>query len=148
MNDRIKYLLANQEMAAEPFLAGIQSNCWGTVCYVLGIENQVEDVWESWLNDNNFRSPDKEIIMPFDERPGYVGQAPMDRFIRSCMDRSREPDIIAYYSKWDSLVHCAIPIVKGLVFHQENIGGPWEIIPGNNYIRAGNAVKKKMFRLR
>jgi hypothetical protein len=148
MNDKIEYLRKNQHLAEEPFFGPLQSNCWGTVCYVLGIENRVEDVWESWLDHNNTKLPNKEIILAGAERPGYVGQHPMDTFIQLCTARSRKADIAAYYNQWGDLVHCAIPLEKGLVFHQYCKGGPWETVPGNDYIKAGKATKKELLRIR
>ena len=139
MDDKIQYLLENRDLAAEPILFDVQSNCWGTAAWVLGIENKIEDMYEDWLDRENLRPINKEVIIA-EGRPGYIGRKPMEALLANCR-QTENPDIISYYDENDILMHCSVPTSKRRVFHQRGCGGPWESVSMRSYLRIAKSVK-------
>jgi hypothetical protein len=135
MNDRVKIeelvghlLHRNRESGASISESRGQSNCWGSVSWVLGLDEVVELV-----ATNSFA---QIPLIRGEGRPGNVSRNAMRQFLKHMTNGTmeEESDILAFYSK-KGLMHCGVNLGDGLMFQQNGTGGIWQVVSIRGYAK-------------
>ncbi len=145
--ERIDFLKNNAELGIQPFMDEIKSNCFGTACYTLGIDSALEKYYAErlssgnipFLDYSNMNKTDKVILPPENDRPGFFGRLPFKLAVedQALFEKTWTPnnyDLVLYKQKKDGLIrHAAIFLENNFIFHQNNMGGLFEIIHFESY---------------
>ncbi len=170
--DKIRYLMDNPELARRIILEGnnLKPNCWGTVAYVLGVEDLITKQYVAEGNRlDDFSSAEGDFIFfPENSTPGYVGREPFDSFLNRNesvveVDGFSPDSIIAFY--WENeygLDFCGFGqrhagICLGcengnrIFFHQESEGMDFGIetvgeYEGGKYSKFRETMQERFFR--
>ncbi|MEK6928308.1 MAG: hypothetical protein AABX11_07790 [Nanoarchaeota archaeon] len=134
----ISFLRNNQHLGTEAFTPGYQSNCFGTVAFVLKIEREIESNWRRLNPDGGLRDAMGNyciLALPSLQRPSYIGELPFSEFIKDESFCTR----VEEYGARDRIItfsyvcnnteacgyhlrHAGIYLGEGLFFEQRNKG--------------------------
>lgn len=83
--ERVMPLLEKPELGEEVLGMGpnepIKSNCCGTLVHAIGAGRILHDQWNELLRQGMTPGTDSDYVWLPEERPGYVGQLPMEEFL-------------------------------------------------------------------
>ena len=97
--DRISFLVNNPDLASSTLNSqwGIfKPCCWGTTAYLLGANEKVKDIWlkEGNVLDDYSDALGDFIIIPDNDKPGYIGMVPMQLYLDTLQEKDMEKDCV------------------------------------------------------
>ena len=122
---------------------GIHSCCLGTSVYVAGRNQDVKRLWieAGYSLDDYSNALGDYICLPDEDRPGYVGEAPME-LLQQTLNKSRiAPDtLVSFYWNIPNTEKCGFRLRhsgiflgrekgRGIFFHQKSEGERFAITP-------------------
>jgi hypothetical protein len=141
--EKIRTLQRNCNLASTVFdkERNLRPCCWGTAVYIVGGNARVKELWKSTgrsLDDYSDACGDF-VCIPDDNYPGYVGELPMELFLRTCEPTESDKDTLVAFS-WDvpdtelcgfRLRHTGVALGKKygatIFFHQKNEGDVFDV---------------------
>ncbi len=98
--ERIRGLQQNPNWAFAHLHEDIRPCCFGTAVYVIGENSLMKDLWKrsgKSLDDYSDACGDF-VCIPDDNSPGYIGQEPMELFLKACEPAESDKDtILSFY---------------------------------------------------
>ena len=146
---RISFLVSNPGLAETKLEHGVNPCCWGTTAYLLDANQKVKDVCvgNSLSLDNYCDAMGDYVVIPDNDKPGYIGRQHMELFLDSLPRCDAEKDaVVAFF--WQNmnnefcgfgLHHSAIYLGdygdKRIMFHQKEIGQRFQFISIEDFIK-------------
>lgn len=131
-----------------------ESNCFGTVVHVLGVEDEILKYWQSVLRIPEVRNRKRsyDYIQYNNEwLPGYVGPLPMTLFLtesggaREIGKKQAVDNVVSFFQEvadldgFRRLIHAGINLGEyhgmEFMFHQNGCDGDFEVMPILDYVR-------------
>jgi hypothetical protein len=165
--DRIMFLLDNPDLAWRNLQKDEKPCCFGTIAYLLDANRKIRELWKkSGHNLDDYSDAlGNYVVLPEDDRPGYVGMEPMELFLSTLQETAMEKDCVVAlfwqnsntegftgFGLGHSAVYLGKHMEKDMVFEQLGRGKEFRIRPMEDFVNLlsqepRSTLKIKCYRL-
>jgi hypothetical protein len=149
-SDRISFLVSNPQLASVKLDNGVNPCCWGTTTYVIGANQGLKDVCvkNGFSLDDYCSAMGDFVVIPDNDKPGYVGREPMELFLSTLPESDAVKDSVVAF-RWHNrnneefcafgLHHSGIYLGnyggQQIIFHQKEIGQRFQFISLDEFVK-------------
>jgi hypothetical protein len=161
--DKISFLINNPHLAEVELLKNFEPCCWGTTAYMLDANQQVKNIWveKGHKLDDHCDAMGDFVLIPDNDKPGYIGRTPMELFLETLPRSNKEKDaVIAFF--WQNknnteycdfgLHHTGVYLGnddgKDIFFEQGGIGERFRFFSIEDFIKDLSEESRKTLQIR
>jgi len=147
--DKISFLVNNPDLTKTKLFGGLNPCCWGTTTYVIGANQGVKDVCvkNGFSLDDYCSAMGDFVVIPDNNKPGYVGREPMELFLSTLSKSDAVKDsVVAFFWQNKNNEFCGFGLHHSgiylgdygnqkIIFHQKEIGERFQFIPLDEFVK-------------